>query len=105
VRISEDQRTIGFTLSTHRVAPKWEKALFTGWARAFLPNNEGQFLKWEKWVGLMGEKAFNSWFQAFLRGWVGQKAVLGRMGRNCFDNQTPKKGLFFRKMDGFGIVF
>jgi hypothetical protein len=76
--------------------PDREKKPFLRVARGRFPettriNSE----KWEKWAGIWGEKAFSYRFLGFLSGFVGRLSVFGQAGRNCFGNQTPKKGLFF----------
>jgi hypothetical protein len=76
-----------------------------GCARGFLRNNDGQFLKWEERAGIWGEKAYVSQFFGFLSGWVGRFPVLGQVGRNCFGNNPPKKGVFFIQSPVLAIVF
>jgi hypothetical protein len=61
--------------------------------------------KWEKKAEIRGEKAFNSRFQAFLKGYVGRYPILGRAGGDCFGKQTPEKGLFFSINRGFWGCF
>ena len=52
-----------------------------------------------------GWKASHPGFWVFLRGWVGRYPVLGLAERDCFGKQTPKKGLFFHSIAGFGDCF
>jgi hypothetical protein len=72
-----------------------EKAFLRGTRESFSQTTRVNLEKWENGAEIRGLNGIRFHFMAILSGVVGRMTVLGQADRNCFEKQTPKKGLFF----------
>jgi len=75
--------------------PYGGKGLFTGCARGFLRNYEGQFLKWEKGAGIRELKGISSQIHGIFKELCGTFSGFGAIGKELFWKTNPQKRPFF----------